>query len=147
MFVAATCANAAIWWYRGRRAMAKNPTLKPGYRRLIRGFLIFRNIPYLVLGSGLELWGYAYPKEKLWSFLFPFAMLVPVYWLATGYWLIFRGGAEDLVAHPGLPRGTPQNPNTIKVGYAVLILVLVLGFAGIFSELSRTGQLKDLWSL
>ncbi|MEM0979887.1 MAG: hypothetical protein AAGH78_06395 [Cyanobacteria bacterium P01_H01_bin.58] len=31
-----------------------------------------------------------------------------------GYWLIWGGGAEMLIAHPGTLQGNPRNPKEIK---------------------------------
>src|ERR1700720_2305634 len=57
LFVLVTCANGAIWWYRGRRKMAENPVLEQGYRRLIRSWLIYGNLPWLVMGAGVVVGG------------------------------------------------------------------------------------------
>src|SRR5436190_21486249 len=56
-FVLVTCANGATWWYRGRRKMAENPELRQGYRRLIRSWVIFQNLPWIVMGFGVLVGG------------------------------------------------------------------------------------------
>src|SRR6266513_4801553 len=53
VFIAFTCINGAIWWRRGRTYIRANPALRSGYGRLIRGWLIFGNLPWLVMGVGI----------------------------------------------------------------------------------------------
>src|ERR1700704_3277288 len=107
-FVAATFANAAIWWYRGRQKMAENPALVSGYRRLIWGLLVYGNIPWLVLGVGFEL-PYLLP-----TLLITFFVVVIILWIGASYWIFFGGGSKDLAMHPGILRGNPQEPGEIE---------------------------------
>lgn len=109
-FVIMTFANAAVWWFRGRAEMARNPALEWGYRRLVLGYLIYGNIPWLIVGAAFEL-----PPAFFRPLLIAFAITIVVYWIAGFYWVVFGGGAEDLAAHPGLLRGSPRDPRTIKV--------------------------------
>jgi len=127
IFVVATFANAAIWWRRGRKEIAANPDLEPGYRRVIGWFLVVGNIPWLFIGVVVEL-----PSEfsaTIGQSTRAFLVLVIIYWIAGFYWLFLAGGAEDLAAHPGLLRGSPRNPRTIKMQYSLIIgaVVALLG--------------------
>jgi hypothetical protein len=129
LFVAVTFANAAIWWSRGRDEIARNPVLAPGYRRLIRGFLIYGNIPWLVLGCAMEL-PHLILSLSLGPLLVFFMCFIPAYWILTGYWLFFRGGAEDLARHPGILQGSPRDPDAIKGEFLfVLAATFILVFA------------------
>jgi len=101
--------NAAVWWFRSRPEIAENPALKWGYRKLIRGCLIYGNIPWLILGAAFEL-----PRAFRGPLFIAFAATVVVYWIAGFYWLAFGGGAEDLAAHPGILKGSVRDPWTIK---------------------------------
>ena len=83
------------------------------YRRLIRGFLIYGNIPWLVLGCAIEL-PHLIPSLSSGPLLVFFICFIPAYWILTGYWLFFRSGAEDLARHPGILRGSPRDPKAIK---------------------------------
>jgi hypothetical protein len=133
MFVIITFANAAIWWSRGRAEIAQNPALKWGYRRLIIGFLIFGNIPWLILGAAFEL----LPSPFSGPLLIAFAVTLVVYWIAGLYWLFFGGGAENLAAHPGSLRAPEQlarDPRAIKVVVlsiigATFVMLLVMGLS------------------
>ena len=81
--------------------------------RLIRGFLIYGNIPCLVLGWAIEL-PHLIPSLSFGPLLVFFMCFIPAYWILTEYWLFFRSGAEDLARHPGILRGSPRDPNAIK---------------------------------
>ncbi len=119
--------NALIFWFRAQSYIQQNPALKPGYIRLIRGFLIGMSIPWIVMGIGLQtgqvatIVDYFYPRSG--------NQTVIAWWVSIWaslllyiYWIWWRQGAEKLVQHPGLMRGNPTNPKTIKLG-SVLILV------------------------
>jgi hypothetical protein len=120
LFVAVTCINAAIWWRRGRKEIARNPALEPGYRRLIAWFLIIGNFPWLMVGAKRELPATYIPLSSV-EFLHVFEAVIVIYWIAGCYWLFLGRGAEDLAAHPGLLRGDPRNPKTIRIQYLIII--------------------------
>jgi hypothetical protein len=128
-FVAVTFANAAIWWFRSSDETARNPALAPGYRRLIRGFLIYGNIPWLILGCAIEL-PRLIPSLSSGPLLVFFMCVIPVYWILTGYWLFFRSGAEDLARHPGILQGSPRDPDAIK---GLFLFVLAGTFILVFA--------------
>jgi hypothetical protein len=139
IFIAATFVNAAIWWQRGRKEIAANPDLEPGYRRLIGWFLVVGNIPWLFLGAMLE-----FPGEFLLTirqFIQAWFVIVIIFLIAGLYWLFVAGGAEDLAAHPGLPRWSSRNPQTIKMRCLLLIIVAPLGLLAILWLQYRFGPL------
>ena len=129
LLVIVTFANASVWWFRGRAEIAENPALEWGYRRLILGYLIYGNIPWLIVGAAFEL-----PPAFFRPLLIAFAITIVVYWIAGFYWVVFGGGAEDLAAHPGLLRRSPRDPRTIKVHFSSLLglglvaYILVIGY-------------------
>ena len=102
--------------------MAKNPALTWGYRRLILGFLIYGNIPWLILGAVFEL-----PRAFRGPLLIAFAITIVVYWIAGVWWLAFGGGAEQLAAHPGILRGPPRDAWTIKVQVLSILGATLVG--------------------
>ena len=122
LFVVVTFANAAVWWFRGRAEIARNPALEWGYRRLVLRFLVYGNIPWLILGAAFEL-----PPAFRGPLLIAFAITIVVYWIAGFYWLVFGGGAEELAAHPGLLRGSPRDPRTIKAQFSILLGLTLVG--------------------
>jgi hypothetical protein len=127
VFILVTFGNAAVWWWRGRPEMIKNPSLEAGYRRLIRGFLIHGNIPWLILGAGAEL-PRLFPTLPFGWLFAAFLVSIVGYAIAAFYWLLFRGGAEDLAAHPGLFRGGARDPQVVKAEFAAILAILVTMF-------------------
>lgn len=104
--------NGAIWWYRGKSHRERDPSLAGGYRSLIAGFVGWGSIPWFVMGAGIIFGGvrsvFSYfdlrsPSPFVWAFFASLGML----WAGSTYWLVFGGGAEKLVSHPGFLRGTP----------------------------------------
>jgi hypothetical protein len=111
-FLAVNSANAGIGWLRGRKHRQRDPSLSEGYRTLALGELFWGSIPWLVMGAGLEVGGltperYFDPtRGDPWVSAW-FASVIGL-WLVSGYWTFLRGGAEQLVRHPGFIRGEPS---------------------------------------
>lgn len=137
-FVLITCANGAIWWYRAQSKIAENPTLEPGYRRLIRSWFVYGNLPWLVMGAGILFGGvpsvFHYFNPRNGPFVIAFYVTVVALWIATFYWMFFRGGAEDLLAHPGLLNLPVRRPWAVKVffllgvtGGVLALLAMIFG--------------------
>lgn len=118
--------NIAIKWIQLKPRMREAPELIPGYVALLRGFALISLVIWLPMGIGI--WFGKVPT--IWHFLYPnsgnpyvLAWWV-LYWGVIGavtYWILFRGGAQMLVRHPGFLRGNPKNPTVIK---AVMLLAL-----------------------
>jgi len=92
-FILIQCANKAIWWHRAQRYIAANRSLEPGYRRLIRRWFIYGNLPWLVMGAGVNLGGvpsvFHYFNLRNGPFVIAFWVTVVALWIATSYWLFF----------------------------------------------------------
>ena len=71
MFVAVTCLNALILKLRSRYYVRERRELAAGYTKLLWGVLFWGNLPWLVMGVGIELGGlpsifsYFRPREHL----------------------------------------------------------------------------------
>jgi len=106
LFILVTFANVAIYKARSIGHIRANPELAEGYARLLRGYLIWMNIPWVVMGIGCsvgqvpDVWHYFRPRDGNPYVLAWFASVFAL-WIAGTYWLLFRGGAEMLVKHPG----------------------------------------------
>ena len=127
LFVIFTCANGAISWQRAKKQIAENPDLEPGYRRLIRSGLIYGNLPWLVMGAGF-LFGSISSVGQSFSlrngpFVIAFHLTLVALWIDAFRWIFFRGGAEDLVKHPGILNHPVKDPRVVKG-------VFLLGLAG-----------------
>ena len=53
MFIVVTVANGLIWKSRSKKYIAENPELQEGYDSLIKGWFIFGNIPWIIMGIGM----------------------------------------------------------------------------------------------
>jgi hypothetical protein len=118
--IAATLLNAGIFRFRARRHIRGNPALADGYATLIRGFVLWGNIPWVVMGVGCLLGGvpsidhFLRPREGN-PFVLAFFASVFLVWVLGTYWLLFRGGAEMLVEHPGLLNMDFRSPLMVKL--------------------------------
>ena len=65
-------------------------------------------------------------------FVVAFFVTVVILWVATFYWLFFRQGAEQLVAHPGLLSLPVEKPWAVK---AFFLLTLAGGVFGLLMML------------
>jgi hypothetical protein len=137
-FVAVTFVNACILQRRSRPRVQERPELATGYRSLVRGYLFFGNLPWLVMGAGIELGGvptvfsYLRPRDappfvQVW-----FAVIVGL-WLLGFYWLFARHGAEFLIEHPGLLQGNISNPTWIRLGYCAMVAISLLAFGYLYT--------------
>lgn len=132
VFILGTCANGAIWWIRGKKEIAAHPELEEGYRSLIRGWLLFGNLPWIVMGVGVvfggvpDLFHYFDPRNG--PYVIAWYVSVVAVWILTAFWVFVRGGAEALIRHPGLLNWPTQDPQTVKV---LFLLALAGGVAGL----------------
>lgn len=119
LFVLVTCANGAVWWQRGQRQIALHPEQEPGYRRLIRGWIVFGNIPWIVMGAGMligdlqSVFQFFNPRNG--PFVIAWYASVVVTWILAAYWLFFRDGATQLIEYPGLLNLPTKDPKLLKL--------------------------------
>jgi hypothetical protein len=136
LLILAQCANGAIWWRRAQPRIAQDPALREGYRRLIRAWLIYGNLPWLVMVAGIlsgavpSPWHYFNPRNG--PFVIAFYATVVALWIATFNWMFFHRGAEALVEHTGLLNLPINRP------WAVKLLFLVCLAAGVVALLGMT---------
>jgi hypothetical protein len=127
LFILATFANGVVWWVRSRPHRLADPSLAEGYRSLIRGFVIWANLPWLVMGTGIAIGGvpsvfhYFRPREggpfvHAW-----YASLVFVL-LAGTHWVFRLGGAEILVRYPGLSNIPLTSPGLVRTLWLLVVL-------------------------
>lgn len=140
LFVVFTSAQALAWWRRGKKARERDPSLTDGYRRLIRGYLVWGNLPWVAMGVPVLL-GFV-PSSVSYlelNFKNPFTLawlgLVVVIWILESHWLFLQGGAEQLTTHPGLINFKHPQPWKIKLYW---LACLAGGIAGLVL-LARSG--------
>ena len=106
--------------------------MEEGYRSLIRGWLLYGNLPWVVMGVGI-VYGdvpsdFHYFDPRNGPFVVAWYVTVVVLWVLTAYWVFLRGGAEALIRHPGLLNLPVQEPWAVK---AAVVLMLLGGVAGL----------------
>jgi hypothetical protein len=120
-FIAETCANGVLWWFRARKDIAANPEREAGYRRLIAGWLFFGNLPWIVMGAGIVVGGvpsvfhFFNPRNGPWAVAW--FVTIAVLYALTFAWLFLWNGAEQLAQHPAVlqPSARPQSPAAIRM--------------------------------
>jgi len=127
------CVNALVFKVRSRKYIQENPDLEDGYSTLIRGFLIWGNIPWLFMGIGVTFGNipsiyHCFRPQDGNPFVQAFFGSILFIWLMGSYWLFFRNGAEMLIKHPGFFRTKLESPWMIKIYW---ILCLVGGVVGV----------------
>jgi len=133
-----TFANAYILWSRSRAEVFLNPELKPGYDQLLKGYLIFLNLPWLVMGLGILVGG----TETVFDYFDPgsgnpyvlaFHATLIILWALCIFWLYFSGGAEFLVRHRGVMNVDIRSPLIIKLLFGLMLLGGVAAEIGMWS--------------
>ena len=137
--IAVTCANAAIFRVRARKRIQEAPELEDGYRKIIKGFVIWGNIPWLVMGIGCTVGGvptlfhYFRPRDGN-PFVLAFFASVFLVWFLGTFWLFFRNGAEMLVRHPGLFNHDFRSPTMVKLLWCLCLAGGVLAVVMMFTH-------------
>ena len=100
-----TFVNALLIWSQSKKEILLRPELEGGYRRLLRGFVIYQSVPWIVMGVGSVFGGvptfFHYFNPRNGPFVVAFYVATALISLVLCYWVIFRGGAEELLRHPG----------------------------------------------
>jgi hypothetical protein len=139
MFIVVTIANGLIWKSKSKKYIAEKPERKDGYDSLIKGFLIYGNIPWVIMGIGM-LTGMT---ESMFEFFNPsqmnpivivFFLSIIFLWIIGSYWLYFSGGAEKLVDHPGMITQTEKGNEKFEIMKVKLVwgLGILGGIFGIY---------------
>lgn len=134
-FIAANVLNALILKARSRKYILQKPELAAGYQQLFNGFLLWGNVPWVVMGIGIlfggvhNVFSYFRPRDGN-PFVLAWFGVIGALCLLGFHWLFARRGAEFLVEHPGLLRGIPQSPAMIRLFYCLMVAggVVALGF-------------------
>ena len=122
-----TCVNALILRSRARKEIDRNPELADGYAQLFKGYLVFPNIPWLVMGLGIIVGGtrgvfdYFDPRSGN-PYVIAFHLTGFVLWALAIFWIYVAGGAEFLVRYPGVMNYDIKSPLILKLLFAVMLL-------------------------
>jgi len=127
------CVNGAIRWRRLQPRIAQNPELRDGYRQLMRSWLIYANLPWLVMGAGIlsgevpSTMHYGNPRNG--PFVIAFYLTVVAEWIAFVNWIFFHGGAEAVVKYSGLIDFPGDRPWAVKAWTLFGLAAGVLGLS------------------
>ena len=119
-FILVTLVNAAAFVNRGRRESQANPERREGYRTITRAFVIWCNLPWVVMGVGRvyggvpSIFSFFRPRDGN-PYVIAFFCSVFLLWTLVTYWLILRGGAQKLVDHPGLLNIEIKSPRGVLI--------------------------------
>jgi hypothetical protein len=125
--------NAAVFRFRANKHIKKNPSLETGYKKIIKGFVMWGSIPWIVMGIGCtvggipSVWNYFNPSEGD-PYGLAFFGSVFLIWISGSYWIFFKGGALELVNHPGIFNYDIKSPTILKL---IWIACLLGGIAGV----------------
>ncbi len=107
IFIALTIVNGLIIKYRSTKYIAENAELEEGYNRYFWGWIIYLNIPWVIMMIG-SLSGITQNTSEFFSpramnpivLIFHFSLIV--LWVLAVRWIYFKNGAEFFETHPGL---------------------------------------------
>ena len=124
-------------WYEARPRIAADPSLRPGYRRIIHGLAVWLAAPWLAMGLGCLIGDVPFPDAFFrpgahgpWAWLF---WVVAFGSFAYGaWWAAWGGGAEDLARHPGvlplIPAWPASRLKALLVGLMALFTLWNVGY-------------------
>ena len=133
-FILATLMNGAVIRSRVQKYIKLNSELEEGYKKIIKGFIIWGNIPWVVMGIGCTIgdvpsvFYYFNPRSgnpyilAFWGSLF-------LIWILGSYWMLFKDGASELINHPGILNNYIKSPTFLKLYWIAGVL------GGIFAAL------------
>jgi hypothetical protein len=107
VLIAVNCLSTLIFSFIARSPLRERPELYDGYWRLIRGMLLFFNLPFLVMGIGIvsdyvpTMNGYLSWRVSN-PFVLAFYTSIFFELLLGFYWIFFAQGAEFIVKHRDL---------------------------------------------
>ena len=134
-----TFLNGAIFRFRAKKRIKQNPDLEEGYKKIIRGFVTWGSLPWIVMGIGCtvggvpSVWHYFNPKEGN-PYVLAFFASVFLIWILGGYWILFRGGARELVNHPGILSYDIKSPAIIKLIWIVSVLGGIIAVVMMYTQ-------------
>lgn len=144
--IAVTCINWFSFKKRVQKHIAENQQLAEGYEALLKGYLVWMNIPWIVMGFGCTIGGvpsvlhYFRPRDGN-PFVLAWFGSVFFLWIAGTFWLFFKNGAETLAKHPGAIEFRTgfkgkhiSNPTMIKALWLLCLVCGIIGFVILWTK-------------
>jgi hypothetical protein len=132
-FIVVSFINAVIFQLRAKEQTRRRPELAEGYHKIIRGFITWGNLPWIIMGVGIMLGGvpgifeYFRPADGN-PYVIAFYGSVFFVWILGTYWIFIKKGAEMLVSHPGLFNRDFSSPTAVKL---IWLLMVAAGIAAV----------------
>jgi hypothetical protein len=139
--------NSFLGWRSVMTHIRHNEVLKAKYRQLFIQYVIWTNLPWVVMGIGILFGG----TQGVLDYLVPSSgnVTVLIWWALFFFmnfslviWIFFAGGAETLEKYPGLPTLLSGSASHIKVMVSVAFVVVNFLAIGIyfFNPWAHDGQ-------
>ncbi|MCO4782733.1 MAG: hypothetical protein KC646_10455 [Candidatus Cloacimonetes bacterium] len=125
---------------KARKICKEQPELKEGFEKLLRGFLFWANLPWIVLGFGRIIGGLTL-EQAFFSldlnnpYAVLFVLTVMTIWVRAAIWLHFQKGADTLIKYSGVWHSKNVKKSTIFAQYYISVLggvfalyLVIIGF-------------------
>lgn len=122
-----------------------DPRLEEGYKKIIKAFSIYGNIPWVIMGLGMllgstqSIFDYFRPRD-LNPFVLAFHASVIIIYIFTIRWLYFKDGAKFLEQHPGIfqksgffAQEENISANKIKILFGLMLLGGILAMSSMWA--------------
>lgn len=144
VLIVVTVVNGVAAQRRIKPVVDHNPSLADGYQRLFRGYFVWANVPWVLMGIGIVFGGVPTVHHYLLAFDL---WMVRVWWVAFGgllaagtAWMLIGGGADALARHPGLPHVPRWSAGKLKLFWiGVVLWNVVIGGAIVIGACMLTG--------
>jgi hypothetical protein len=133
---------------RAQRQIKTRPELRDGYLALIRKFVTWNNLPWVVMGVGCiigkvpSVFSFFRPRDGN-PYVLAFFGSIFLLWGLITYWLGFQGGAQTLADCPGLMNFNFRSPRMVM---AFWFLCLAGGIFAVFMLFTQDVPLLPLSS-
>jgi len=139
-----TIANGLILKFRSKKYIVENPELEVGYDKLFKGYILYGNIPWIIMGignsSGLTNSTFDYFTPRAMNpIVLVFHASIIILWILSVRWIYFQDGAEFLERHPGLLNKSSFSGRTnftakqIKIFFPLMLLGGIAGMIVMWS--------------
>lgn len=144
VIIIVTLINGLDWKSKSKKYIIENPERKESYNKLIKGWLIYANIPWVIMGFGMltgitnDMRDFFNPSQmNLIVLVFFFSIIF--LWLLGSYWIYLKGGAEMLVEHPGFIPKTKKENKKLEIIKVKLLwaMAIVSGIFGLYIAFNR----------
>lgn len=136
LFIAVTVFNAIVIKLYARKEIEKQPELEPGYNKFFNGWMIYGNLPWVIMMIG-DLTGMTQSTSEYLSpmsmnpIVLTFYLSVVYIWIRAFVWIFFNDGAAFIERHPGLIRvnGFKGSRNATAGEIKILVAIVILASA------------------